>query len=78
MIRFRQSRPPGEKKLNVDDFVKKPNFGVALSACGGLSLRRTKSTPHDTRFARLELGLFTKSSQRVTFYEFIKESPARI
>jgi hypothetical protein len=57
-----------------DDFVRTPIFRlrrIALSACGGLSLRRTKSTPRDTRFARLELGLLTTSSQRVTFYMFI-------
>jgi hypothetical protein len=36
-----------------------------------LSLRRTLSTPHATRFARLELGLFTKPSLRMTFYELI-------
>jgi hypothetical protein len=36
-----------------------------------LSLRRTASTPRDTRFARLDLGLFTKSSIRVDFFEFI-------
>jgi hypothetical protein len=34
-----------------------------------LSLRRTASTPRDARFARLDLGLFTKSSIRITFYE---------
>jgi len=34
-----------------------------------LPLRRTASTPHDTRFARLDLGLFTKSSIQMTFYE---------
>jgi hypothetical protein len=36
-----------------------------------LSLRRTGSTPHSTRCARLELGLFTKPSVRITFYESI-------
>jgi hypothetical protein len=39
--------------------------------CSALSLRRTGSTPHSTRFARLELGLFTKSSILVASYEFI-------
>jgi len=34
-------------------------------------LRRTVSTPHSAGFARLELGLFTKSSPWITFYEFI-------
>jgi hypothetical protein len=37
-----------------------------------LSLRRTVSTPRATRFARLDLGLFTKSSKRMTFFEAIK------
>jgi hypothetical protein len=37
-----------------------------------LSLRRTGSTPHSTGFARLELGLFTKPSSMMTFYEFTK------
>jgi hypothetical protein len=32
-----------------------------------LPLRRTASTPRGTRFARLDLGLFTKSSIRETF-----------
>jgi len=36
-----------------------------------LSLRRTLSTPRATRFARLDLGLFTKSSKRTAFYESI-------
>jgi hypothetical protein len=36
-----------------------------------LSLRRTERTPHSTGFARLELGLFTKPSGVMTFYEFI-------
>jgi hypothetical protein len=36
-----------------------------------LPLRRTESTPRDAKFARLDLGLFTKSSLRMTFCEFI-------
>jgi len=43
-----------------------------------LSLRRTGSTPHSTRFARLELGLFTKPSLRITFYEYIKYGSAPV
>jgi hypothetical protein len=35
------------------------------------SLRRTVSTPHSAGFARLELGLFTKPSDVMTFYDFI-------
>jgi hypothetical protein len=42
-----------------------------------LSLRRTGSTPHSTRFARLELGLFTKSSYRVTSCGIIKAESNR-
>jgi hypothetical protein len=55
--------------LKNDDFVKTPISALRFIA---LSLRRTISTPRDTRFARLDLGLFTKSSQKVTYYEFIK------
>jgi hypothetical protein len=29
----------------------------------------TASTPRTTRFSRLDLGLFTKSSMQMTFYE---------
>jgi hypothetical protein len=36
-----------------------------------LPLRRTASTPRETRFARLDLGLFTKSSIRISFCESI-------
>jgi hypothetical protein len=42
-----------------DGFVNSPISALRFSA---LSLRRTGSTPHATRFARLELGLFTKPS----------------
>jgi len=53
----------------IDGFVNSPISALRFIA---LSLRRTGSTPHSTRFARLELGLFTKPSIRMTFYEFIK------
>ena len=60
----------------IDGFVKSPISALRFSA---LSLRRTKSTPHTTRFARLELGLFTKPSIRITSYEFIiLDVPARV
>jgi hypothetical protein len=36
-----------------------------------LSLRRTGSTPDSTRFTRLELGLFTKPSIRMTSYKLV-------
>jgi hypothetical protein len=35
------------------------------------ALRRTISTPHAARFARLELGLYTKSAKGATFCEFV-------
>jgi hypothetical protein len=56
--------------LKHDDFVNSPISALRFIA---LPLRRTASTPRDTRFARLDLGLFTKSSTRMTFYEFIKQ-----
>jgi len=56
------------RQVNPDDFVNSPISALRFSA---LSLRRTGSTPHATRFARLELGLFTTPSIRVAFYEFI-------
>jgi len=37
-----------------------------------LSLRRTLSTPHDTKFARLEFGAFYFAIAILTFYEFVK------
>jgi hypothetical protein len=52
-----------------DGFVKKPISALHFIA---LSLRRTARTPHSTGFACLELGLFTKPSVRMTFYESIK------
>ena len=52
-----------------DDFAKSPISALRFMS---LSLRRTISTPRSARFARLELGLFTKSSRRVTFCEIIK------
>jgi len=52
----------------VDAFVKRPISALRFIA---LALRCTVSTPRATRFARLDLGLFTKSSTRMTFYEII-------
>jgi hypothetical protein len=54
--------------ITMDDFVKRPMSALRFIS---LSLRRTVSTPRATRFARLDLDLFTKSSKRMTFYEFI-------
>ncbi|MDO8944271.1 MAG: hypothetical protein Q7U75_13915, partial [Desulfobacterales bacterium] len=53
----------------LDGFVKSPISALRFIS---LSLRRTASTPHSTGFARLELGLFTKPSVVMTFYESIK------
>ena len=55
-----------------DDFVNSPISALRFIS---LPLRRTASTPRDTRFARLDLGLFSKSSMRMTFYEFIIRGP---
>jgi hypothetical protein len=58
-------------QVNVkpDGFVKNPISALRFIP---LSLRRTTSAPHSTGFARLELGLFTKPSVVMTFYDFIK------
>jgi hypothetical protein len=58
-----------KKVLKVDDFVNSPISALRFIS---LPLRRTASTPRDTRFARLDLDLFTKSSIRMTYCEFIK------
>jgi hypothetical protein len=63
---------PSTAMACFDDFVESPTFRlrrIALSACGGLSLRRTTSTHHDKRFARLEFGTFYKAVCKSTFYE---------
>jgi hypothetical protein len=52
-----------------DDFVKRPISALRFIS---LSLRRTESTPRATRFTRLDLGILTKSSKWMTFYESIK------
>jgi hypothetical protein len=46
---------PGYAEPNYDGFVKSPNFCVALHPS---SLQRTVSTPHSSRFARLEFEAF--------------------
>lgn len=45
--------------MKFNDFVKKSDLCVTLHFS---SLRRTVSTPHSSRFASLDLGLFTKPS----------------
>jgi len=52
----------------MDGFVKNPISALRFIP---LSLRRTESTPHSTVFARLELGLFTKPSVVMDFFESI-------
>jgi len=50
----------------LDDFVKRPTSALR---CIALSLRRTISTPRDTRLARLEFGTFYKVVCNLNFYE---------
>ena len=52
-------------------FRKKSDICVVLHLS---SLRRTLSTPHSSRFARLDLELFTKPSEFRLFYEWIKNN----
>jgi hypothetical protein len=52
----------------VDDFAKSPTSALRFIS---LSLRRTISTPRDTRLARLEFGTFYKVVCKSTFYERI-------
>jgi len=58
----------GCQVINIDDFVKRPTSALRFIA---LSLRRTMSTPRDTRFARLEFGTFYKVVCKSTFHESI-------
>ena len=51
-----------------DDFVESPTSALRFIS---LSLRRTISTPRDTRLARLEFGTFYKVVCKSTFYESI-------
>ena len=53
----------------LDDFVKSPTSALRFIA---LSLRRTISTPRDTRLARLEFGTFSKVVFRSAFYTPMK------
>jgi hypothetical protein len=55
--------------IKYDDFVNSPISALRFIT---LPLRRTKRTPRGTRFARLDLDLFTKSSIQMAFHEFIK------
>jgi hypothetical protein len=56
----------------LDGFAKNPISALRFIP---LSLRRTARTPHSAGLARLELGLFTKPSVRVSFYESIFLEP---
>jgi hypothetical protein len=60
------ARGPTPPVGNLDGFVNSPISALRFIS---LSLRRTESTPRATRFARLELGLFTKPSIRMIFKE---------
>jgi hypothetical protein len=53
---------------NPDGFVI-VNSPISALRFNSLSLQRTASTPHSTRFARLELGLFTKPSMSDDFLQ---------
>ncbi len=53
----------------VDGFVKSPTSALRFIS---LSLRRTLSTPHDTKFARLEFGAFYFAIAILTFYKIVK------
>jgi len=53
---------------NIDGFVKSPTSALRFIS---LSLRRTLSTPHDTKFARLEFGAFYFAIEILTFYEIV-------
>jgi len=55
----------GCQVINIDDFAKRPTSALRFIA---LSLRRTMSTPRDTRLARLELGTFYKVVCKSTFF----------
>jgi hypothetical protein len=52
----------------IDDFLNSPISALRVIA---QPLRRAARTPRGARFARLDRGLFTKSSIRMAFYEFI-------
>jgi hypothetical protein len=60
--------PSDSEATKEDDFVNSPISALRFIA---LPLRRAASTPRGARFARLDLGLFTKPSSLMTFYEFI-------
>ena len=57
---------PGGIDSSIDDFVKSPTSALRFIS---LSLRRTISTPRDTRLARLEFGTFYKVVCQSTLYE---------
>ena len=61
--------------LLIDGFVKSPTSVLRFIS---LSLRRTLSTPHDTKFARLEFGAFYFAIEILTFYEAIIISMEKI
>jgi hypothetical protein len=62
-------------RLNGDGFVKSPTSALRFIS---LSLRRTTSTPRDTRLARLEFGAFYKVVCKSSFYEHINGAQQNI
>ncbi len=55
--------------FKFDGFVKSPTSALRFIS---LSLRRTLSTPHDTKFTRLEFEAFYFAIPILTFYDIIK------
>ena len=53
--RCRTAQARSRIRINIDGFVKSPTSALRFIS---LSLRRTISTPHDTKFARLEFRTF--------------------
>ncbi|HEX5681998.1 MAG TPA: hypothetical protein VFX82_14300, partial [Desulfobacterales bacterium] len=64
-----------KRALERDDFVIRPISALRFIS---LALRRTFSTPHATRFARLELGPITKSSNWMTPCKIITRGDVKI
>jgi len=60
---------------NNDGKVKSPTSALRFIS---LSLRRTLSTPHDTKFACLEFGAFYFAIAILTFYEIVNDGFVKI
>jgi len=57
-----------KRSINFDGFVKSPTSALRFIS---FSLRRTLSTSHDTKFARLEFGAFYFAIAILIFYEIV-------